>query len=130
TLRATLRDHTDTINRIAWSPDGNQIASPARDGKVFVSEADTGNSRLIQMHPEEEFRQAAWSPDGKRIASISARGLVSIYDFQLGWQTSEVQRQEQGHCIAWSPDGSKLAWGTNAAVVWMDVNEGRILNEG
>lgn len=33
-LLRTLRGHTDTIGRIAWSPDGRLLASPSADGTI------------------------------------------------------------------------------------------------
>ncbi len=40
-LMRTLRGHTGTIGRIAWSPDGRMLASPSADRIIWLSDAET-----------------------------------------------------------------------------------------
>lgn len=42
TLRATLRGHAGRIRRIAWSPDGTLLASPAADQTARIWEFPSG----------------------------------------------------------------------------------------
>src|SRR5437868_9946691 len=69
TLRQVLRGHTDTITRIAWSPDGSYLASPSRDKTIQIWDARTGACvHTLQGHTEVVW-SVAWSPDGHRLAS-------------------------------------------------------------
>jgi WD40 repeat protein len=41
-LVRTLRGHTGTIGRIAWSPDGRTLASPSHDKTIRIWDVETG----------------------------------------------------------------------------------------
>lgn len=59
TLRHVLRGHTDSISRIAWSPDGKYLASPSRDKTIRIWDVSMGEcvrfwkrilAKLIALH--------------------------------------------------------------------------------
>jgi WD40 repeat protein len=63
--------HGDTVNSVAWSPDGTRIVSGSRDKTVRVWDAATGEPALggpLQGH-SAYVTSVAWSPDGTTIVS-------------------------------------------------------------
>ncbi len=49
----TLRGHTSEIRRIAWSPDGQKLASPSSDNTVRIWDIDSGKMFLtLELHTE------------------------------------------------------------------------------
>jgi small GTP-binding protein len=107
TLRHTLRGHSSSIGRIAWSPDGKMLASPSVDKTIRLWDAQTGQHlRTLKGHSETVF-SICWSPDGKTLASSSDDKSIRLWDAQTG-------RTLEGHSgwvasVAWSPEGKTLA---------------------
>ena len=54
-------------NAVAWSPDGQRIASGSTDEGVQLWDAVTGNTIFIYRGHTSSVKAVAWSPDGRRI---------------------------------------------------------------
>src|SRR5579883_417226 len=114
----TYRGHTDSINAIAWSPDGTKIASASYDRTVQVWDARTA-ALLFAYHGHSDHVWAvAWSPDGTRIASAGKDGTVQIW--KVGSQTPLFVYR--GHhdgvsSVAWSPNRALIASGSHDRTV-------------
>jgi WD40 repeat protein len=108
TLRRVLRGHTESVCRLAWSPDGSYLASPAHDSTVRIWDTSNGACvHIVRAHEEAVF-SAAWSPDGRRLASSGTK--IHIWDAE----THETQAVLEDHTkdvmgLSWSPDGRSLA---------------------
>lgn len=118
----TYTRHSNTIDALAWSPDGSLIASGAWDNTVQVWDTATGTQRLVFTGHSDHVISVAWSPDGRRVASASDDGTAKVWDAQSGAEITTYA----GHAgssvwsVAWSPDGSLIASGgrDNTAQVW------------
>lgn len=67
--------HSATVTDVAWSPDGQRIASSSDDHTVQVWNAGSGSQVFTYRghdQPDAPPQQVAWSPDGQLIASASA----------------------------------------------------------
>jgi WD40 repeat protein len=105
--------HTDAVRSIAFSPDGNRIASASSDRTIRVWDATTGE---VVAGPFTEHaswvRSIAFSPDGQRIASASDDCTVRVWDAATGQITAAGPFT--GHInwvlsVAFSPDGKRIA---------------------
>ena len=56
---------------MAFSPDGQRLASASGDGTVKVWDAGTGQETLTLKGHTELVASVAFSPDGRRLASAS-----------------------------------------------------------
>ena len=114
-LRYILQGHKETINRIAWSPDGQLLAAPSSDRTIWLWDAEKG--KLLRKLAGHHFLDyaTAWSPTGRILASGSVVSVI-FWDRGTGeqlWRLTGKQSVTTSACsLAWSPDGQTLAIGT------------------
>ena len=65
----TLKGHTDSVNSVAFSPDGGTIASGSRDNTIRLWDAVTGSHKHTLKGHTSWVGSIAFSPDGGTIAS-------------------------------------------------------------
>src|SRR5450755_2326700 len=112
------RGHTDRVTSVAWSPDGNYIASGSLDKTVQIWNATTGEHSYTYRGHSAAVNAVAWSPDSSSIASGSLDQTVQVWDATTGAPDFTYQ----GHTdivdtVAWSPDGSRIASGSRDQTV-------------
>jgi eukaryotic-like serine/threonine-protein kinase len=71
--------HMNYVQSVAWSPDGQHIASGSLDSTVKIWNVATGGLIFTYNHHNQQVWSVAWSPDGRRIASASIDGTVQIW---------------------------------------------------
>ena len=76
--------HFGQVNAIAWSPNGQRIASASDDKTVQVWDATTGLNVLTYHGHSKKVLFVAWSPDGTRIVSTSEDKTAQVWDATTG----------------------------------------------
>ena len=131
TALITYRQHTGIVSAVAWSPDGDAIATASWDHTVQVWNAKTGVLLTTYTGHSEIVDTLAWSPNGKEIASGSWDHTVQIWDVATGRTivTYKGHSDVAVDTLAWSPDGKEIAAGGRDTTVqiWDARNGTRLL---
>ncbi|MCI5132837.1 MAG: hypothetical protein D3904_15300, partial [Candidatus Electrothrix sp. EH2] len=100
-----LIGHSDRVRNVAFSPDGNQIASASYDKTIRFWDSKTGKEVKVLQGHTAPVETIAFSANGKRLASSSYDNTVRIWDTDGG---NEIKSMP-GHFVAFSPDGKSFA---------------------
>lgn len=113
-----------SIRSIAFSPDGNLIASCGFNGTVDVWDAKTGQSLCTPNHPGNgSVRSIAFHPDGRKIVSVGSKE-VKIREVETGNDVLGMKPQGSTVSIAVSPDGGLITTGTGNYLKLWDAKRG------
>ena len=75
----TFPEQSNSIKSIAFSPDGQTIAS-GTSGTIYMSDLTTGkHTRTLTGHADR-VQSVAFSPDGKMLISGGIEGTVMLWD--------------------------------------------------
>jgi len=131
---AGIGGHADPITSLAFSPDGGQIVSGAKDKTVKVWNvaglvAPGGDGCLVFSEHEDWVNDVAFAPDGDVLASACEDGTVKIW--AIGGRRvlhDFLAHDIAARCVAFRHDGRRLATaGADRVVkVWeVDANLGQ-----
>ena len=117
-LKSTLIEDTSFgVLSIAWSPNGNYLAS---NSNKTIKIWDIAQPNPVPLHTLEghasKVHLVTWSPDGKFLASGSDDGTIKIWDIAQHYPALRHTLEGNGgwvHSVAWSPDGNYLASGSD-----------------
>ena len=110
---ALLEGHTNTIQDLAFSPEGRFLVSGSADDTVRIW--DVTQRALIQTlkgHTDAVYA-VAFSPDGERVVSGSDDDTLRLWNAETGELIREMKGHEDDvHTVAFSPDGRYIASGS------------------
>jgi WD40 repeat protein len=108
-LHRTLTGRAAPGREVAFSPDGQELASSSVDGSVRLWKASDGTLLQTLTHPEG-VTSIAFSPDGQALVSGGYDSTVKMWRLRDG----VLARTLAGHrgtvwSVAFSPDGQCVA---------------------
>lgn len=109
---ASLKAHEQPITVIAFSPDGQRLATGDIDGNVKLWEATSGVEKLMIKWGRRRVWWAAFSPDGRQLATADGSQAVRLWDARTGRELRFFALDESAWtAVAFFPDGQRLLAG-------------------
>ena len=105
-----LKEHTDRVTSVAFSPDGQTLASGSWDKTIRLWDVHTRTLKATLEGHTDYVYCVAFSPDGQMLASGSEDYSIRLWDVPTGNALNTLWRHVGGiYSIAFSPDGKFLA---------------------
>jgi WD40 repeat protein/uncharacterized protein YjbI with pentapeptide repeats len=109
--------HWGWVRAVAWSADGQRLASGGDDGTVRVWDGETGALARELVGTGGSVWSLAWAPSGRELAAGSDDGTVRVWDGETGALARELGGIGGGTggtvwSLAWAPSGRELASGS------------------
>jgi WD40 repeat protein/predicted Ser/Thr protein kinase len=125
----TLSGHSHWVNSVAFSPDGQVIASGSWDNSIKLWQVQTGRKLRTLSGHASSVNSVAFSPDGQVIASGGSDNSIKLWQVQTGRELRTLSGHASSvYSVAFSPDGQVIASGgsDNSIKLWQ-VQTGREL---
>ena len=122
-------EEASELNCIAWSPDGEVLASGSEFGGIRFWNIQTGEVLQTLEWRGGDVASLTWSPDGEVLASGSEFGGIRFWNIQTGevLQTLEWRGGDVAS-LTWSPDGEVLASGSEfGGIRFWNIQTGEVL---
>ena len=127
-----LMGPTDSIDSVAFSPDGSRLASSSDGDTVHLWDINTGTYETIFTGRTSSVSTVAFSPDGRTLAggSRSSRDkTVYLWDVDTSNLKATLTEHISGvDSIAFSPDGETIATLSDAIIYLWDASSHALKN--
>jgi formylglycine-generating enzyme required for sulfatase activity len=108
-LVTTLDGHTDSVNSVMFSPDGDYLASGSSDGSVKIWDVTTHELVSTLEADSGEILSVAFSPDGRLLVTGVQFDTAQLWEVASGELIWTRDQGSWSNSVAFSPDGDLIA---------------------
>jgi WD40 repeat protein len=120
-LPIALRGHRSRVVSVAFSPDGQLLASGSEDRTIRIYRASTGEVEAVLRGHRDGVRSVAFSPDGALFASSSDDQTIRVWCVDT-WSSVFLLEGHAGPVgtVTFDPEGRFLASGSDDGIgrIW------------
>lgn len=126
-LKATLKGHEDTISLLAFSPNGQWLASGDVDSSIIVWSTETWERVHTFKDLSQEIMTLLWHPSSLILAAGAEDTQAAMWNIVKGTLIMYfVGHRDAVTCTAWSPDVKRLVTGSrDGSVCVFDPKTGK-----
>lgn len=123
-----LIGHSDMVLSLAFSRNGETLASASADRTVNLWDVQTGRVKQTMRGHTSSVWSVAMSPDGKMLASGSLDGTFRLWDTQNGRLLRTIAHPGSVSTVSFAPNGKLIASGGVVEVGKSDRGVGGVVN--
>lgn len=117
-LLHSLEGHTDTVSLLAFSPNGEWLASGSLDGTIGVWSTTTWERSLLLNEFSGEILTLLWHPSSLVLVAGATDAQAAMWNALNGTMYSYfVGHRGSVTCTVWTPDYKKLMTGSSDASI-------------
>jgi hypothetical protein len=110
--RSFIRGQQENMfEAVAFSPDGERVATGCIDGSAQVFERVRGDE-LAHLNHDGPVLAVTFSRDGARVATGGQDGSARVLDISTGGELGRLDHEGPVNAVAFSPDGTRVATGS------------------
>ena len=126
-LQHKIKKHTDWVTAVAFSPNGQLLATADRNGGISLWDPDSAQELFTLAGHKSAVTALSWRSDSKLLVSSSEDGAVKLWETQEGKQAKSWTAHGAGVLsVSYSHDGHLVTCGRDNTVILWDANGSKV----
>jgi hypothetical protein len=126
-LQHKLKKHTEWVTAVAFSANGQMLATADRNGGISVWDPESAQELFTLAGHKAAVTALSWRGDSKLLASSSEDGTVKLWEMQEGHEMKSWAAHGSGALdVSFAHDGQLITCGRDLAVTLWNANGGKV----